>query len=149
MACCGENVKDEDNPDNQKEVAEAWVGTDGNGSIKDKERGCTDILFLLLLFGCWFAMTMLGFAAFGWIESDSIKRGNPYRLIRATDYLGNICGDDRNDDVWDKPMAYYMYTGSVVCVENCPTVNDLETFYCQYVLHDKYLHSQFIILDQF
>jgi hypothetical protein len=51
-------------------------------------------------------MTMLGFTAFGWIESDHIKAGNPYRLIRATDYLGNICGVD--DDVKDMKQVFIM-----------------------------------------
>ena len=97
------------------------VGTDGKGSIKDKERGCTDIFFALLLIGCWLAMTLLGFCALGWIESDSIKAGNPNRLVRATDYLGQVCGVDGDiGNAKNKEQAYYFYTGSVVCIDGCP-----------------------------
>ena len=76
------------------------------------------MFFALALIGCWLAMTMLGFCALGWIESDTIKAGNPNRLVRATDYMGNVCGVD--DIVKNKEQAYYFYTGSVVCIDGCP-----------------------------
>ena len=37
-------------------------------------------------------MTGVGFAALGWIESEEIPRGNPYRLINAIDWQGQLCG---------------------------------------------------------
>ena len=118
MSSCCANVDDKDHPDNQPEKAEHWASEE-NSSITHKERGCTDILLMLMLLACWFAMTILGFTAFGWIKSENIKPGDPNRLIRATDYLGNICGVD--DAVKDYDKAYYLYTGSVVCIKSCPS----------------------------
>ena len=63
-------------------------------------------------------MTVVGFCALGWVKSDSIKSGNPNRLVRATDYMGQVCGVD--DNVKNLDQAYYLYTGSVICIDGCP-----------------------------
>lgn len=49
-----------------------------------QSRHTTDILFFLLIFGMWVAMTVVGAIA--------IKNGNPYRLIAPVDDGGSICG---------------------------------------------------------
>ena len=125
----------------------ARVGTDGNGSIKEKERGCTDIFFVLLLLGCWFAMTLLGFCAIGWIESDSIKAGNPNRLVRATDYLGQVCGVD--DAVKDLDKAYYFFTGAVVCINKCPTKVSVTSHVKHHYRHRHHHHHHYRIFMNF
>lgn len=56
------------------------------------DRKCTDILFLLLLFLAWFAMTVLGFIVTGAIPNGSLEPGDPRRLINGIDYDGRICG---------------------------------------------------------
>ena len=40
------------------------------------------------------------------------------RLIYAVDYEGRTCGYTK--EVKNKPYAYYMLTGAVVCVNKCP-----------------------------
>lgn len=57
-------------------------------------RKCTDILFLLLIFLTWFAMTVLGFIVTGAIPNASLEPGDPRRLINGIDYDGRICGVD-------------------------------------------------------
>jgi len=54
----------------------------------------------------WFAMTILGLIATGAIESESMKAGNPARLLNAMDYKGRICG--YSEGVKDKEVGYYM-----------------------------------------
>ena len=45
------------------------------------------------------------------------------------DYLGNICG--YSNDTVDLPKAYFLPSGTI-CVETCPSVNDIDTYYCKY-----------------
>jgi hypothetical protein len=54
----------------------------------------------------WFAMTILGLIATGAIESESMKAGNPARLLNPIDYKGRICGYDNG--VKNKEYGYYM-----------------------------------------
>ena len=54
-------------PDNQKLVHEGW------SDITEKKRGCTDILFFLLLIAAWIAMSIIGLIVTGmFIHSLSI-----------------------------------------------------------------------------
>ena len=52
--------------------------------VSSRRRGCTDCLFLLA-----YALSLAGFCI---IASTSLDRGNPYRIVYGTDYLGNVCG---------------------------------------------------------
>eukprot|EP01035_Chromulina_nebulosa_P017196 gene17196-22716_t len=115
---------DKNHPDNKKLIHEGWT------DIKDKKRGCTDILFMLLLILTWIAMTIVGFIACGIIKSTVIPVGNPKRLIYATDYKGAICGVDYS--VRNKPKAYYLLNGQVVCIKTCPDTNNIKSYYCKY-----------------
>jgi len=54
-------------------------------------------------------MTVVGFEACGLFKSTDIPAGNPYRLIRATDYEGSICG--YSSGVKNKQYAYYLPSG--------------------------------------
>ncbi|CAM9974400.1 unnamed protein product, partial [Ectocarpus sp. 8 AP-2014] len=60
--------------------------------VQNGNRKCTDILFLLMLFAAWAAMTMLGFIVTGLIPNDGLEPGNPKRLLNGIDYEGRICG---------------------------------------------------------
>mmetsp|Transcript_3507 Transcript_3507/g.12781 ORF Transcript_3507/g.12781 Transcript_3507/m.12781 type:complete len:678 (-) Transcript_3507:65-2098(-) len=111
-------------PDNRKIVLEPGFG----GPCK--KRRCTDLLCMLLLVACWACMTGIGFAALGFIESDKIHKGNPYRLINGIDYKGNVCGISK--DVKNTDKLYYLPDGRGVCIKKCPKKSDLEQFYCTY-----------------
>ena len=69
------------------------------------------------------------FAALGWIDSEEIPRGNPYRLINAIDWNGQLCGFGA--DVKGKNYAYYMASGEAVCVKKCPSKTDYNAFVCK------------------
>lgn len=66
-------------PDNQK----LQKGTSDKYSPVDNGRRCTDFLFLLLLILAWLAMTGIGLASSGFIENESIKKGDPNRLVNG------------------------------------------------------------------
>jgi hypothetical protein len=68
------NPKDPDN-----EVLEANPDFQGPAA----NRGCTDILCMLILLGAWFAMTSIGLVVMGVIENDNLKAGEPARLING------------------------------------------------------------------
>jgi hypothetical protein len=74
-------------------------------------------------------LTAVGLVVTGAIEDDNLDKGDPRRLINAIDYDGNICGYDSG--VYDKPNAYYMLDGSVVCVKSCPSEADYYAFVCR------------------
>lgn len=59
-----------------------------------QKRRCTDCFWLLILLVCWVAMTAIGLATTGVIESDDFDEGNPYRILRGIDYKGKLCGID-------------------------------------------------------
>ena len=60
--------------------------------VQNGNRKCTDVLFLLMLFAAWAAMTLLGLIVTGMIPHDGLEPGNPKRLINGIDYEGRICG---------------------------------------------------------
>lgn len=100
------------------------------------KRGCTDILFLLLIIFTWVAMNIIGLAAAGYIKVAEIKQGNPQLLLHGVDYEGNICGVD--DPVKDLPKrimpnfygtnptnnGVYVPTLLAVCTPSCPDKNE-------------------------
>lgn len=49
-----------------------------------KARRTTDILFFILIFAMWIAMSVVGGIA--------VRDGNPYRLIAPIDDTGSMCG---------------------------------------------------------
>lgn len=100
-------------------------------------------------------MTAIGFIVTGLIKSSTLNKGNPIRfnillhylhyllflilsllflflisnrLTNEIDYDGRICGYDHG--VKDRPNGYYLSTGAVVCVKNCPSKTDYYNFVC-------------------
>ena len=124
--------------DNQKLARKGSGGSSSRGhSPVNDSRRCTDALFLLLLVACWAAMTGIGLAATGVIESAHIKKGDPRRLVHGMDYHGNLCGVTNHltpagDDVIDLPKAYPLPSGLAVCVAVCPRETDYDAFVCEY-----------------
>ncbi len=73
----------------------------------------------------------------GVIQSNHLKKGKPERLINGMDYLGNICGvtnyeTGNGKDTIDLARAYFLPSGSAICIESCPKETDLDKFYCKY-----------------
>lgn len=124
QAATTETESDKKHPDNKKLSGDEWT------DLKDKKRGCTDCLCLLLLIVAWIIMTIVGFIVCGVVSDSRLKTGNPYRLTNAVDYSGMICG--YNKEVKHKKMAYYMASGAVVCVSSCPSEIDYKAFICYY-----------------
>lgn len=102
---------------------------EGWEDIKDKKRGCTDILLLLMLIASWVAMTGVGLVVTGFVKDKNLPAGNPRRLINSIDYDGRICGYDTA--VADKPLGYYMLDKSIVCIKECPATSNTALYYCQ------------------
>jgi hypothetical protein len=84
------------------------------------KRKCTDVLFMLLLVAAWVAMTAIGI--------DSIKKGNPDRLINGVDTQGRICGVDAGVQALSK-LYYINLDGSGVCTASCPKTTDFNNLY--------------------
>ncbi|KAL9190133.1 hypothetical protein ACHAXT_007344 [Thalassiosira profunda] len=146
-----------DHPDNQKLARRAASDEDGEYSLVDSNRRCTDILFLLLLVCCWVAMTGVGLAATGVVPSAHIKKGDPRRLVNGMDYLGNLCGvtnylTPSGEDTIDLPKAYPMPSGFSVCVAECPTETNKEEFICEYdgqhEIDTLFGSSEFVDVDE-
>lgn len=118
----GENSSDSNHPDNQKSTHEGWE------SIRDKKRGCTDCLCLLLLIMCWAATTIVGLIALGVISDPNLPPGNPQRLITPMQYDGQLCGVDA---LATKPFGYYLLDKTAVCVTSCPGASNYTSFICK------------------
>ena len=56
------------------------------GPLQSTNRRCTDTLFCMLFFGCWIVNFVVFGVAYGY--------GDINRLVMATDYEGNTCGED-------------------------------------------------------
>jgi len=97
-----------------------------------RSRRCTDIIFLLLIIAGWIVFTLFGFASIGLINSRYINKGNPYQLLRGSDYMGNICGTSdvvkqlpllwKPNSVGMNPNSFGDYVPTVlgICVSSCP-----------------------------
>ena len=96
----------------------------------------------LLLLACWIAMTCIGLIVLGVIKNDNLAEGDPNRLINGMDYNGKICGIDNDINILnvstaDLPKAYYLPSGAPVCIEECPTEDNFEEFYCKYSVQKR------------
>lgn len=120
---------DENHPDNKKLTGENWV------SLRDKKRGCTDCICVLIFVAAMFCMTILGFIVTGVIENDKLNKGDPLLLTNGIDYDGRICG--ATSGVKSRGNAYYMATGGAVCVNNCPGDTDYAKFVCYDEVQDS------------
>jgi hypothetical protein len=92
------------------------ASADFDGPTRD--RRCTDVLCLGLLFIMWGVMTGIGVYA--------VQEGDFRLVLYPLDYDGNVCGTDfGSTDMTDYPNLYYInsFTGGV-CVSECPTVSD-------------------------
>ena len=84
---------------------------------------------LIVLIAVWFIMTVVGLVALGAIDGgDSLKSGEIEKLIAPIDYDGRLCG--YRSEVKDKKYGYYLLSGAVVCVDDCPKTTDFEKFIC-------------------
>ena len=84
---------------------------------------------LIVLIAVWFIMTVVGLVALGAIDGgDSLKSGKIERLIAPIDYDGRLCG--YHSEVKDKKYGYYLLSGAVVCVDDCPKTTDFTKFIC-------------------
>lgn len=95
------------------------------------------LLFKLLLLATWVGMVCIGLCVTGVIDSEYLEKGDPYRLLNGMDYHGNICGvtnytNTNGDNNINLPKAYYLPSGSAICIQSCPEENDINTFYCKY-----------------
>ena len=87
-----------EHPDN-KQLAKSCSSDDY--SPLDNCRRCTDVLFLLLIICSWVAMTGLGLASMGFIESEYIKQGGmrfceKIELHSEDNSHVSICNDTRS-----------------------------------------------------
>jgi solute carrier family 44 (choline transporter-like protein), member 2/4/5 len=121
VLCCKSRVED--------------VPDETHGPKLFRQRGCTDLLCLLLFLVFWsgtFYITYL-----------SIHVGKPWSVLYGADYLGNRCG---RGEFSDRPKTYYpridqdlLYQADIalsypwrlsfygLCVEQCPNVSDANT----------------------
>lgn len=134
---CLNNEEMTAHPDDQKLAKKGSDESSGDYSPVDGKRRCTDVLFLLLLIGAWAAMTGVGLAATGIIESEHIQKGDPRRLVNGMDYHGNLCGVTNyaipsGEDTIDLPKAYPMPSGFSVCIKSCPTKTNYDLYTCEY-----------------
>jgi hypothetical protein len=97
------------------------------------KRVCTDVLFLLLLVIVWTSMLAIGLAAVGLYDTPYVKRGDPYRLLKGTDYQGHLCG--KGEPVTNFPNLWlpnrlgiiasstgvYVPSDFGICVQSCPS----------------------------
>ncbi|KAK3591236.1 hypothetical protein CHS0354_010601 [Potamilus streckersoni] len=111
--CCCRKEKEEDKVDLASPI---------------KNRGCTDIIFLIIFIAFWAGMIFI--AAFG------IKNGDAFRLVYGYDSFGNTCDQDNTDraignislsgqNMKGRPYVFFMDVshpfGSLsICVNRCP-----------------------------
>jgi len=121
--------------------------------LKHPDRGCTDILCIVLFAACWALMWL--------VASTAFANGDPKRLIYGKDALGNLCGQskdpgvnisitgakwsDLTSTVYPFPSASECASGFLygktcedrlqsalnlgVCVKECPGVGQRVTWY--------------------
>ncbi|KAJ1456760.1 plasma-membrane choline transporter-domain-containing protein, partial [Pelagophyceae sp. CCMP2097] len=108
----------------------------------------TDCLCFLALLLCWVGLSIIGMIVLGAIDSKKLPKGDPRRLVYGLDYLGQLCSvaDDTrfdSDGLYDKfdvsglKYAYYLPSGAVVCVDECPSKSDADVFICDYDVAEK------------
>ncbi|KAH8098857.1 choline transmembrane transporter [Aureococcus anophagefferens] len=136
MGCCAKET--------EEEAAASAAAMSADGPLAHASGRCTDVLCLLILVAAWGGMTVLGFAVVGIWKNPRLPSGDPRRLVYGMDYLGDLCGVDgrtsylkataayRLYDVRELPLAYYLPSGAVVCVESCPSADDADRFFCHY-----------------
>ena len=147
-------------PDNQKLVHEGW------SDITEKKRGCTDILFFLILIAAWIAMSIIGLIVTGMLTQPLTCSVHPLTLLlilprsflpslflhsgaipSPTLSMGNPnrlmnSVDYTNhicgfdNGVTNLPYGYYLSDKTSVCVSSCPSVNDYTSFVCHYDIQD-------------
>lgn len=84
--------------------------------VQNGNRKCTDILFLLMLWMAWGAMTILGLIVTGVVSHESLEPGDPRRLLNGIDYDGRICGVDSAVKVRQNISLVHLLTVLVVSV---------------------------------
>ena len=97
---------------------EAATGDD----VMNRNRRCTDVLFLIL-----YAAFMVAFFAIGVIGFTS---GDPRILLYGTDYEGKLCTEDLPARYWVNPLEIYELTQAThtfdmkdvksICLKDCP-----------------------------
>ena len=104
------------------------------GYASYRQRGCTDVLFLLVF---WIGM---GFMLF--LGADGLMKGNPAKLLAPLDGDDKFCGVDKGYEAYDKlfiPLADASLTSLMpgsVCVKECPQ-KDTETVCMKTKKHEQ------------
>jgi hypothetical protein len=75
--------------DSEEQGDKLVAAPDFRGPVE--HRHCTDVLFLILLFAMWTAMTGIGIHA--------VTNGDYRLVVYPLDYDGNICGTDFAEDM--------------------------------------------------
>ena len=98
---------------------EAATGDD----VMNRNRRCTDILFLLLYVAFMVAFFIIGIVGF--------VGGDPRILLYGTDYEGNLCTEDLPVRYWVNPLEIYELTQAThtydmkdvksICLKDCPS----------------------------
>ncbi|KAK1946620.1 Choline transporter-like protein 5 [Phytophthora citrophthora] len=90
-------------PDETRQASQPSGQVVGNNPFKPNDRGCTDILCLLLFVVFWIGMII--------IAGVGYKHGKPQRLIYGTDWMGRTCGAqaDKTDNVPAYDFTDYKY----------------------------------------
>ena len=110
----------------EEQAANPKVARDYEGVVP--HRRTTDVLFLLLIWGMWGAMSAVGY--------QGIKSGDPYRLIGPIAYNGDVCGFQGPEYASHKYLYTVTTDGLGVCVSDCPTSDALlnstnpDDYYC-------------------
>jgi len=102
-------------------------------STFNKNRSCTDILFLL-----FFIASIVGVIIC--ISTASNAGADPYRTVYGVDYSGRICG--RSAGVEDKPLAIWPDPSTFnfkTCVDSCDKTLDTDYVVAAYETED-YFH---------
>ncbi|KAJ3225903.1 hypothetical protein HK099_005959 [Clydaea vesicula] len=121
----------------KKEKNSREVNYDTKPIGTNKNRGCTDLPFLILFIVFWVGMYI--------IAGVAVETGDPKKLITPRDSRGQYCGVDNskmphqnensNMDLTSKPAFTSKPLSVQICVEECPTSTRLVTVddvYCNY-----------------
>jgi hypothetical protein len=105
----------------EKPSSEKLERPPGDESPVKSQRHSTDVLFSILIFLCWVAMSIIG--------AYVCTKGDYRVLYYPRDYAGNICGlnytkNTLNVSAYPK-IVYVNSYGGGVCVKQCPNVTQL------------------------
>lgn len=124
--------------------------------VEGKDRKCTDVIFCLAFLAFWIGMIVIAAIAFSLVRAcrvaPSVSRlflktcffsalqGDPNRLVRGTDYQGNVCGSGNNGKYTYYPritedlVAFVSAGGTNPLKVPCPASRPLLPSFCFHCL---------------